>query len=266
MNILDEITAYKIREVEERKRSFPPAHLERDINLTAPGLSLKNSLRSPGNCGIIAEFKRKSPSAGIINTNAGILDVCNGYESAGAAAISILTDYKYFGGNLSDLKLIKETVKIPILRKDFIIDEYQVLEAKAAGADAILLIAAALGKSKLNSLHRFALSLGLEVLVEVHSGNCIDKIPADAEITGINCRDLKSFTFKSDSFQNLVSCLPKSAVKIAESGINSPEQLLSLRKYGFEGFLIGSFFMKAENPGKKCNQFIKDVNKLTING
>lgn len=265
MNILDKIIHSKIREVAEKKKYLPAMSLEKSKNFAASTISLKQGLRTSGKSGIIAEFKRRSPSSGIINAEADISDVCGKYEKAGVSAISILTDNEFFGGSLSDLEKITLSKRVPLLRKDFIIDEYQVIEAKAAGADAILLIAAALDKTKLNTLHRLAFSLGMDVLVEVHSLNCLDKIPADTELAGINCRDLKSFTFDNDSFQKLVSLLPESTLKIAESGITSPEQLLQLRKYGFDGFLIGSLFMKSGDPGEKCIQFIKDVNKLTVN-
>lgn len=261
MNILGKIIETKIGEVDQCKRSVPLSALANDRMFDRKTISLKESLQRNGSTGIIAEFKRKSPSMGIINSEADIELTCANYVSAGASAVSILTDH-HFGGSLQELRRIRDIIRIPILRKDFIIDEYQVMESKAAGADAILLIASVLSPSKMQRLHDYALSIGLEVIVEIHSKKCISKIPEKASITGVNSRDLKSFRTDPGSFERLIKDLPGS-LKVAESGISEPEHYVALKKAGFGAFLIGTAFMKYQQPGEACLSFIESVKKLT---
>ncbi|HEX2919769.1 MAG TPA: indole-3-glycerol phosphate synthase TrpC [Bacteroidales bacterium] len=259
MNILEKIIQSKYKEVEERKRSVPVSSLTQSKHFAREVHSLEKSIMKAGSTGIIAEFKRRSPSKGAINEQAKVSQVCLEYAVAGASAISILTDKQYFGGTLTDLTEVRKLVDIPLLRKDFIVDQYQIIEAKAAGADAVLLIAAAHNEADLYRLHEFANSVGLEVLVEVHDDNCIKKIPSIARLVGINCRDLKTFKIDITIFSDMAKKLPVKALKIAESGISSPDEFQSLRDAGFDGFLIGSMFMQTNDPGKQCKYFINSV-------
>ncbi|MGE0079391.1 MAG: indole-3-glycerol phosphate synthase TrpC [Bacteroidales bacterium] len=262
MSILDEIVLNKKQEVAEQKELYPVKLLERSIYFNSQPLSLSEYILRPDLSGIIAEFKRKSPSKGVINEYAKPEQVCLQYMQAGASALSVLTDSKFFGGHQKDLTTARKFNYCPILRKDFIVDEYQIVEAKSIGADAILLIAEILTAEELLSLATFAKSLGLQVLFEVHSEENIGKLPADASIVGINNRNLKNFEVNIDHSASLLQHLPNNVVKVAESGIDSAETLISLKSIGFDGFLIGEKFMRESNPGKACGTFVNRIKEL----
>lgn len=259
MNILDQIVALKYRETEERKSRVPVSELEKSIYSCEPVRSLKEHICTIGSPGIIAEFKRRSPSAGIINESASAQKVTNGYQKAGCSAISVLTDNNFFGGSSEDLIEVRKSVKIPVLRKDFIVDEYQIIESRAIGADAILLIAEVHPVIRLYELFRFALSVGLEILLEIHNKVNIDKIPYDTEIIGVNSRDLTSFNVNNDHMASIVQLLPGKSVKVAESGIRSAKDYIRLKKTGFNAFLIGEHFMRSPEPGEVCRKFMEEV-------
>ncbi len=263
MDILDKILAHKKKEVEERKSLFPVKLLEKSIYFSGKTVSLKKYLRRPDKSGIIAEIKRKSPSKGMINKHVSVEKTSIGYMQAGASALSVLTDYHFFGGSNEDLKLARKFNFCPILRKEFIVDEYQVIEAKSIGADVILLIAAALPVSALKQLAIFAQSLGLEVLMEVHNADELNQNLHDAvDLIGVNNRNLKTFEVSIDTSKNLSAAIPDQYVKVAESGISAPETIVELKQYGFEGFLIGETFMKSSRPELACHRFITAVNQI----
>jgi indole-3-glycerol phosphate synthase len=262
MSILDQIVATKKREVEKQKSQCPASVLEKSAFFKEKTRSLKSNLMSEDSFGIIAEFKRKSPSAGIINESAVARETCIAYSEAGASAISVLTDNAFFGGSINDLTEVRKNVDCPVLRKDFIIDEYQILEARSIGADAILLIAEILPEEKLAEFHRFAGSIGLEVLVEIHDEKNISRIPNEARIVGINSRNLASFSVDPDHLPKLIGRLPENAVRVAESGIKSVNDYLNLKNAGFNGFLIGGYFMSTPDPGKTCKLFIDTLREF----
>lgn len=259
MTILEKIVARKRNEVEERKKLCPVAVLEKSANFHRKPLSLKASILCEGSTGIIAEFKRRSPSAGIINETAHPEEVCRQYMDAGSSAVSVLTDHDFFGGSSDDLLNARQHVTSPVLRKDFIIDEYQIVEARSIGADAVLLIAELHIAPRLVQLHDFAVSLGLEVLLEIHDEKSIPGIPYNAEIIGINSRNLATFSVNHDHPEKIIRLLPEKVVKVAESGIRSVSDYLSLKNAGFDAFLIGECFMKAEDPGGACKAFIDEI-------
>lgn len=262
MNILDEIIAYKRKEVQETKELYPVKLLEKSPFFTAQPVSLEKYLLRPDLNGIIAEFKRRSPSKGIINEYADPSEVCLEYMQAGASALSVITDSKYFGGSNKDLSVARKFNFCPILRKEFILDEYQVLEARSIGADAILLIAEVLSTEELMRLSELAFSLHMEVLFEVHDHKNIDKLPADARIVGINNRNLKNFEVDIEHSLLLMKELPASVLKIAESGIDSPATAANLLQAGFSGLLMGERFMREASPGKACKLFIQKLRKV----
>ena len=263
MNTLEKIIADKYLEVEARKQQRPVAVLEKSSAFSRTTLSLKSFLLDPTKSGIITEFKRKSPSKGLINGTSSVEVVTKGYELAGASALSVLTDQDYFGGSTADLELARKQVSIPILRKDFVVDEYQILEAKAMGADCILLIAAALSPAKVNSLAAFAQSLGLEVLMEVHNLEELEQSFCEPlDVVGVNNRNLKTFEVSLNTSLELVDRIPNQVVKISESGISDPATLLSFRKAGFDGFLIGENFMKTSSPEQAAMDFILEFRRL----
>ena len=259
MTILDQIIANKKREVALKKAFVSIQQLENSDLFNSKTNSLSKSIiNSP--FGIIAEHKRRSPSKGTINHDLSVEEVVNGYENAGASGISVLTDSGYFGGSLEDLVLARASVKKSLLRKEFIIDEYQVLEAKANGADAILLIAAVLTRAEIKKLSEFAQSIELEVLLEVHNQEELEKaIMPSLDIIGVNNRNLKTFEVSLQTSTNLVTQIPNDFVKISESGLSSVVDLKQLKSHGFQGFLIGENFMKTDNPGKSLEQFINQL-------
>lgn len=262
MNILDQIIAQKKREVVLKKSVISANQLENTALFNSRTTSLSKSvLHSP--FGIIAEHKRRSPSKATINHDLSLEDVVKSYENAGASGISVLTDTKFFGGSLDDLILAKARVKTPLLRKEFIVDEYQILEAKAYGADAILLIAAVLNQSEIKSLTAFAHSLALEVLLEVHNQTELDKslIP-ELDMIGINNRNLKTFEVNLNTSLALVDKIPNDFVKISESGLHTAEDIKLLKKAGFNGFLIGEAFMKTNNPGAELETLLQQLKTI----
>lgn len=261
MTILDKIIAFKKKEVFKIKAEIPVKKLVESPNFKRQPISLKKSLLEVGSTGIIAEFKRQSPSKGIINDKATIVDVTNGYLDANVAAQSILTDTSFFGGTMADLMEARVVNQIkPILRKDFIVDGFQIVEAKAIGADVILLIAACLTKQELKNYGQLATNLGLEVLYEVHNQEDLDKInDLDNKIIGINNRNLKTFEVDLEHSIKLANQIPNTCIKVSESGISDPKIITGLKEYGFNGFLIGETFMKTDNPGEACQEFIDQI-------
>ncbi len=261
MTILDKIVAFKKTEIAKIKAEVHIKKLVESPNFGREVFSLKKSLLEVGSTGIIAEFKRQSPSKGIINDTATIADVTNGYLDANVAAQSILTDTSFFGGSMADLmeaRVINQ--QKPILRKDFIVDGFQIVEAKAIGADVILLIAACLTSEELKNYGNLAADLGLEVLYEVHTQEDLDKInDLDNKIIGINNRNLNTFEVDLENSIKLSNQIPNSSLKISESGISDPKIIMGLKEYGFQGFLIGETFMKQENPGEACLEFISQI-------
>ncbi len=259
MTILDQIVARKYIEVEERKSLCPFSKLEKSIFFQRKPGSLGKELAREGSLGIIAEFKRKSPSKGYINKNALASEVCFEYVEAGSSAVSVLTDTCFFGGSSGDLTDVRKLVSSPVLCKDFIIDEYQIVEARSAGADAVLLIAELHTADRLEKLFSFAKSLELEALIEIHDKVNIPRIPPDAEMIGINSRDLASFRVNLDNLSKLIYLLPGNIVKVAESGIKSVPDYLNLKNAGFNAFLIGEYFMSTKEPGRACKEFINSL-------
>jgi indole-3-glycerol phosphate synthase len=262
MDILDKIIAHKEKEVEERKGLYPTKLLEKSIYFESEVVSLKKYLLREDKIGIIAEIKRKSPSKGMIHETVSIEQTSISYMQGGASAISILTDSEFFGGKNDDLTMARKFNYCPILRKDFTIDEYQIVEAKSIGADAILLIAAALSPVRLKELALFAKSLGLEVLMEVHNMEELKShLNEHLDVVGINNRDLKTFKVQIETSIELADSIPDQFVKISESGISTPETVIDLMSHGFQGFLIGEYFMAHGRPGAACADFIQKVKK-----
>ncbi|MCD8282773.1 MAG: indole-3-glycerol phosphate synthase TrpC [Prevotella sp.] len=261
-DILEEITAHKRKEVARAKELLPPKALykaaEQILDAGIPERSMRRSLAgSP--YGIIAEFKRKSPSKGRIHADARPEEIIPLYERAGASALSILTDEQYFGGTTDFVRRVRPVVSLPVLRKDFIIDEYQLFEAREMGADAVLLIASCLTKEEARSFTRVAHELRLEVLLEVHSEKEIDYISAETDLAGINNRHLGTFTTDVETSFRLAELMPKDVLRVSESGIGSPETIRRLRSAGFGGFLIGERFMREAEPDAALRQFISEL-------
>jgi indole-3-glycerol phosphate synthase len=262
MDILETIIARKTLEVAEAKELFPVKLLEQSIFFNSPTVSLKKYVKRADKTGIIAEFKRKSPSKGVINAYASVERTSLGYMQAGASALSILTDKHFFGGSNEDLKTARKYNFCPILRKDFTIDEYQIIEAKSIGADAILLIAAVLPPEKISKLVEFAHSLQLEVLLEVHNEDELrSNLNSEADLVGVNNRDLKTFDVTIDTSKKLSELIPTGVVSVSESGISNPSTIIELRKFGYQGFLIGENFMKHSRPEEEAKKFTSDLRK-----
>jgi indole-3-glycerol phosphate synthase len=260
MNILDKIVLRKKEEVAACKAKTSIADLEKQAAFLRETYSLKDFLTHPERTGIIAEFKRKSPSKGIINDKVTVEEVTTGYNQAGASALSVLTDRDFFMGHDDDLRAARAINNIPILRKDFMVDEYQIIEAKAIGADIILLIAACLTKEELTAFAKLAKSLGLSTLLEVHSQEELDfSLNPFIDVVGVNNRNLKDFTVSIDTSLQLAQTIPSEFLKVSESAIDSPETIKILKKAGFNGFLIGENFMKTANPGKSMQEFVHQL-------
>ncbi|MGH1337406.1 MAG: indole-3-glycerol phosphate synthase TrpC [Aureispira sp.] len=257
--ILETIMAHKREEVAQQKALYPSQLLEKSIYFETPVVSLVEFLKRPDKQGIIAEFKRKSPSKGMINAYANVEAVSIGYMQAGASALSILTDQHFFGGKLEDLTEARKFNYAPILNKNFILDSYQIVQAKSIGADVVLLIAECLTKERIQSLARFAKSLGMEVLMELHTVEQLDKICPEIDLVGVNNRDLKTFEVNLENSLHIASLLPDNVVKVSESGISDPATVVMLQEQGFEGFLIGEQFMKQARPQEACAKFIQQV-------
>lgn len=259
MNILDRIVIDKRKEVNLRKGLIPISQLERSVLFSKPSISLANKLRN-SKSGIIAEHKRRSPSKSVINNTLNVQDVATGYENAGVCGMSVLTDGKYFGGSLDDLLTARASSNLPLLRKEFIIDEYQIIEAKAYGANVILLIAAILSQKEIKQFSELAKSLDLDVLLEVHNEEELHKsIMPSLDMLGVNNRDLKTFNVSLETSKTLSKIIPNDFVKVSESGISNIEAIKTLQPYGYQGFLIGENFMKTDNPGASATEFIKSL-------
>lgn len=260
MNILDQILDHKRKEVAERKALYPVKLLEQSLYFATPPVSMRKYIQREDKSGIIAEIKRKSPSKGVINAHVSVERTSIGYMQAGASAISVLTDKQFFGGSNEDLTTARKFNFCPILRKDFTVDEYQVIEAKSIGADVILLIAAALSPAEVKHLTSVAHSLGLEVLLEVHNREELEAtLDTGADLIGVNNRNLKTFELSVEISKSLASLIPNEVVKVSESGIESPDTILELKKYGYEGFLMGQNFMQHSRPEEACRDFIDEL-------
>lgn len=260
-DILEEIIAHKRIEIAAQEQNVPISFLEDLLEKNddmAKVHSMKASLAASAT-GIIAEFKRRSPSKDWINRDADAKIIPASYQQAGASALSILTDEHFFGGGLRDIRAARPTVSLPILRKDFIISRYQLLQAKAAQADAILLIAAALSKEECNALACEAHKLGLEVLLEMHHEGELDYVNEYIDMAGINNRNLGTFHTDVENSFRMAEKLPADILKVSESGISNPQTVKLLRQEGFRGFLIGETFMKTANPGNTLSTFIKEL-------
>jgi len=262
MNILDKIVAQKRKEVAENKSLYPIPLLEKSTFFTSKTVSLSRYIKREDKSGIIAEFKRRSPSKPAINLYANVEEVSVAYMQAGASALSVLTDATFFGAASNDLKTARLFNFCPILRKDFIIDEYQVIEARSMGADAILLIAEILTKEEVKNLAALAHSLGMEVLLEIHSEVQLEKYTENIQNIGVNNRNLDTFITDVTFSKNLIEKLPKAATKISESGIHNAQVLTDLKALGYDGFLIGERFMMHAHPGDACKSFIQEVNAI----
>lgn len=257
-NILAKIVETKFGEIADRKNQISIAQLEAMPFFERQCYSLKANLLDATKTGIIAEFKRQSPSKGTINAVANVAEVTNAYTQFGAAGVSVLTDGPYFGGSLDDLSIAVQN-SIPVLRKEFIIDEFQIIEAKAFGASVILLIASCLTPTQTQFLACVAKTLGMEVLLELHDESELDHICEAIDFVGINNRSLKSFEVNIEHSLKLKDLLPKGKLSIAESGIYDLETFQLLKKEGFDGFLMGEYFMKQENPAKAFEEFSKQI-------
>jgi indole-3-glycerol phosphate synthase len=260
MDILDKIIAFKRSELEVKKRSFPIGKFEDSAFFKREMPSFYEALAKPGPS-IIGEFKRKSPSNGMINVNAEVEQVAREYEEAGIAAMSILTDREFFAGADHDLLAVAGFVKIPLLRKDFIVDEYQVVESKSIGASAILLIASVLSKKEVDTLSELSLNLGMDVLFEIHDKKDLDKMSHKIKIIGVNNRNLKTFEVSMDYSRELFPCLPENCLKVAESGFQTYKDVIKLFTTGYNAYLIGGKFMRSKNPGKSAARFMTDLKK-----
>ena len=261
MNILDKIVADKRLEVQHRKELFPVGYWEASPLFERPSNSLAEKLRE-SESGIIAEHKRRSPSRQNINNSLTVTEVAQGYENAGVCGMSVLTDLKYFGGALEDLNQARAVTQFPLLRKEFIIDEYQLIEAKAHGADAVLLIAAVLNRKEIEQLSTVAKQLEMDVLLEVHNLEELEKsIMPSLDLLGVNNRNLKTFEVSLDTSKSLADKIPNDFVKVSESGISAVEAIHDLKEFGYQGFLVGENFMKTANPGVAALEFIKEIER-----
>lgn len=268
MNILEKIVVRKNQEIQAAKRAVPIQSLEKHPYFSRQPYSLAQSLRdkqTDGQPGIIAEFKRRSPSKGIINDKADVEQVTMGYVAAGAVCLSILTDVEFFAGSEHNLHIARQHNNCPILRKDFMVDPYQVTEAKAMGADVILLIAAILTPAQVKAMAELAHSFGMEVLLEVHDEGELrrtaldDQIAPHIDVVGVNNRNLKNFEVSIQTSVDLAGLIPPEMVKISESGMSHAENIHTLMQHGYQGFLIGETFMKTEDPATTCQQFISQL-------
>ena len=259
MNILDKIVEDKRKEIALKKSLISTQQLEQSDLFERNTISLATKLRN-SNSGIIAEHKRRSPSKAVINNNLNVFDVASGYENARTCGMSVLTDSKYFGGSLDDLLMARASCNLPLLRKEFIIDEYQILEARSYGADLILLIASILTREEIKHFSEFAKSLNLDVLLEVHNEEELYKsLVPSLDMLGVNNRNLKTFEVSLDTSKTLSVLIPDDFVKVSESGISTVEAIKELQHYGYQGFLIGENFMNTNNPGACAKVFINEL-------
>ncbi len=258
MNILEQIVEYKKSEVALQKKTVSIGELEKTDLFLRQALSLKKFLLNKDRTAIIAEFKRRSPSKGIINERSDVVEVTTAYANHGASGISVLTDHNFFGGSNNDL-IAARANDIPILRKDFMIDEYQIIEAKSLGADVILLIAACLTPMQVKTLATTAKKLALEVLLELHDESELGHLCDEIDLVGVNNRNLKTFTVDLEQSVRLAEKIGTGKLKIAESGISNVQNLLYLKSYGFDGFLMGEYFMKQGDPAASFEKFVREL-------
>ena len=260
--MLDEIVANRKRQVAINRGLVPIKFLESSIYFTSKCISLKENLLLSDNAGIISEFKRKSPSKGIIKEQANVKDITTGYVEAGATALSILTEPDFFMGGDNDFLIARAANNCTLLRKDFIVEEYQIIETKSLGADVVLLIAACLEKQELKTLYQLAKSLGMEVLFEVHSLEELDKIPNDDLILGVNNRNLKTMEVNLDTSFIIADKYANHFTLISESGLSTAKEIIELKKVGFKGFLIGESLMRTSNPAETLSKLIAEMKIL----
>jgi indole-3-glycerol phosphate synthase len=262
MTILDEIIAQKRIEIEQRKAATPVSVLEQMPDFKRLAISARDAIQDLHSTGIIAEFKRKSPSKGIINDRADVAETTHGYVKAGAAVLSVLTDEPFFGGTPADLQAARlANLGTPILRKDFIVDHYQLIEAKAWGADLVLLIAACLTPDEVSLLSQQAHDLSMQVLLEVHDEEELDRsLNVNVDLVGVNNRNLKTFTTSIDTSLRLLEHIPDTFAKITESGLHDADTMLTLFRAGFDGFLIGEAFMKTSDPAAALATLVSQYN------
>lgn len=259
-NILDQIVARKKIEVQVAKSKNSYTKLSESEYFNRTPYSFREFLLDPARSGIIAEFKRKSPSKGIINHEAKVKKVTQAYAEAGASALSVLTDHAFFMGKKMDLVQARKANQIPVLRKDFMIDEYQIIEAKALGADIILLIAAILSPQEIKKMAQLTKSLGMNVLLEVHNIDELERsLDPQIDAIGVNNRNLADFTVSADTSFTLIKSIPDEFLKISESAISNPETIRQLKEVGFNGFLIGETFMKEADPGAAMKEFVGKI-------
>jgi indole-3-glycerol phosphate synthase len=256
MNILDKIISHKKQEIDLAKHKLPLNELSQRPFFARPVLSLKESLLDETKTGIIAEFKRRSPSKGVINDKADVIQVTAAYTKHGASCLSVLTDTTFFGGSAEDLEKARFN-ELPILRKDFVIDEYQVAESRAMGADVILLIAACLSPQRVKELAAYARSIQLQVLLEIHAEEELQHICEETAIIGVNNRDLKTFSVDINRSIEIGNKIGPGKLKIAESGIRDIETIRTFRRAGFHGFLIGENFMREDDPTVAFANFVQ---------
>lgn len=262
MSILDRIINDTRTLVARRKQTVPARVLDERIALAAPTRSLDVALRQD-DMAILAEIKKASPSQGVIRENFDVADLARQYEAHGAAAVSVLTEPLHFQGTLDNLELARQTIDLPLLRKDFIIDPYQLLEARAYGADAVLLIAAVLDQQQLHDLHQAAHDLGLDCLVEVYEMQELDRIDFDhVRILGVNNRDLRTFEVDINHSLRVFEQVPGDVVRVSESGLKTAADLAHLRRHGVDAVLIGETFMRAEQPGQCLADLQAEVARL----
>lgn len=266
MNILDQIMARKRVEVAERKATISVEALRQSPLFGRVVNSARASILAPESTGVIAEFKRQSPSKGVINDQVDVAETTAGYVAAGAAVLSVLTDEPFFGGTPTDLQVARAAnLYTPILRKDFVFDEYQLLEAKAWGADLVLLIAACLTPAEVRSLSAQAHDLGLEVLLEVHDADELDRSLCETvDLVGVNNRNLKTFVTDIDTSVQLVNQIPDQFVKVTESGLYDAQTMAKLYEVGYQAFLIGEAFMKTTNPAGALQTLVSEYNPLIM--
>jgi indole-3-glycerol phosphate synthase len=261
MTILEKIIENKRKEIGLLERITSIKELEKSIWFSRQTNSLSACLSDKSKTGIIAEFKRKSPSKGIINSTSSVEDVTSGYFREGASGVSVLTDTQFFGGSSVDIMRVRERNEFPILRKDFILNEYQVIESKSMGADIILLIAAVLEAKQMHNLSKLAQSLGMEVLMEIHGHEELEKANEHINIIGVNNRNLMTFEVNTHISEEVADKIPSGILKISESGISSSQVIKKLKLSGYDGFLIGERFMNTSDPVKSFSEFVKDLSE-----
>jgi|SRR5690625_777952 len=261
MDILEKIKKHKIKEVAERKNLVSLDELKARVLYERSVFSMAEFVKNKDRTGVIAEFKKKSPSEGFINRDADVEKITSGYIAAGASGLSVLTDEAFFGGSDEDLLAARQANSSPVLRKDFTVDTYQIHEAKSIGADIILLIAEILTKEDVRRFSDVAHELGMEVLLEIHSEDQLEKYVDGIELIGVNNRNLKDFTVDIRHSIDLFSNLPQKAVKISESGIRSADEMVTLAEAGFDGFLIGTQFMKTSDPVSACTRLLDEFKR-----